>query len=647
MSRRGRNDDPADDGASTAGGASSFDEAQDLLLAALAEIRGGSTAPKPAPPTASEPPTDPKAAAPAGDDGTRRSRGSRATRSPAPNPVPTPAPQFWDEPATTDPAPATSPERRRRVTPRVIPTAEGTRRLRRERPAVPESPGSEELDGLTDALYEDRSGRRRRSRSSDRPEALPPGSRRAVAGSTPAPTTPTTDDSPWAGPVAPVPVATSGRDDVTGELDPAELAAALATSDDSRSDVDGTGFDDVEEIDDLVGLEAALTGDAPRAVVAEPTAVSSFDDADDGFDEHDDGARVASATGPSARVVAAAAAGAAAGTSTRSRGPRSTGSRTRKRIGFVVAALVALLAVVVAVVALRPGGGNSPALRTTTAAKFTFAPIVTPEGAQVTRVWQLQGSRGDEFVGSLAMTNPTASPLPVSFTETIPKAIAPTAAQIEFNPRPVILQADPVVRYTVTIAPKTTFEATYRVTVAPDGATRARLEAWARDLPPASTTTTSTLAPPTTSTTVPATVAPTTPKTPVTQVPAPTTPTTEPTPVPPTTVPPPPPVDPGRIVLRVSSLNGTGTFDYSGWAGISLTTRGSPNGYAEWSSVVDPGLFPFTQTTPAGFVLRGIDCSDRDSGPFEWRSIVAPPTVTFNVQPGETVVCTFTNARQR
>jgi hypothetical protein len=41
----------------------------------------------------------------------------------------------------------------------------------------------------------------------------------------------------------------------------------------------------------------------------------------------------------------------------------------------------------------------------------------------------------------------------------------------------------------------------------------------------------------------------------------------------------------------------------------------------------------------------GLDCTDRDAGPFENRSTVSGSTATFNVQAGETVVCTWTHLK--
>ena len=63
---------------------------------------------------------------------------------------------------------------------------------------------------------------------------------------------------------------------------------------------------------------------------------------------------------------------------------------------------------------------------------------------------------------------------------------------------------------------------------------------------------------------------------------------------------------------------------------------------------VDAGIYTWTQApVPPGFepsntgAGSNIDCTDRDGGPFEERSTVSGTTVNINVQPGETVTCTW------
>jgi hypothetical protein len=298
---------------------------------------------------------------------------------------------------------------------------------------------------------------------------------------------------------------------------------------------------------------------------------------------------------------------------------------------IVVAALFAGL-----FVALSGGGSDEPALRAGGQVRLTFPTTTTADGAEVTRVWSLQGDRGREFVGTLTFDNPTSAPLVTSYIETIPKALAASVDDITFDPQPEVLQADPVVQYSVVIPADQTFTARYEIAVAPDGVRRERLETWADELDVPTTTTTT--APPvatTTPTTTP-TAPPVPPPPPATQpnrvpdtAPAPT----EPPEPPPTT----PPVETATIVIQVVSGGGTGTFDFSGSAGsASLTTAGSPNGYASWSVTVPPGTYTMTQTgASADWYLNSVWCSAGSTG--------ARPTGTYVVAAGETAVCTFEN----
>ncbi|MFO1538636.1 MAG: hypothetical protein ACKOVH_12590, partial [Actinomycetota bacterium] len=184
----------------------------------------------------------------------------------------------------------------------------------------------------------------------------------------------------------------------------------------------------------------------------------------------------------------------------------------RRRPGLVVAVAAGLAAALVLALLVLPGGGDDPALRTAPAARYTFPTTSTPEGAEVSRTWELRGADGDRFVGRLVLTNPRPTAVAVRVTETIPKAIAPSVQQIRFRPQPIVVQADPVVRYDVTIPAGGRFTAEYTTSVAPEGPRRARLAAWALLLTP----------PPTTPTPTPPVTAPPAP----TPTPGPTTPRT-------------------------------------------------------------------------------------------------------------------------
>ncbi|MFI5047252.1 MAG: hypothetical protein ACHQIG_09320 [Acidimicrobiia bacterium] len=325
--------------------------------------------------------------------------------------------------------------------------------------------------------------------------------------------------------------------------------------------------------------------------------------------------------------------------------PPATSLRGRR---ILVASLAAVVAIAAIAFALSTTGSNdqvaSPPAKVQP--RLEFDPVTTPEGVSVARVWKLQGDQGDQFTGQLSFTNPASTAVTTTFTEVIPKALALSVTAITFDPKPVVVKADPVVQYTETIAPGATFVASYAIGVPPDGATRERLLKWSEDLQAeVGTTTTTTTRPPTptivapppsepTPTTTPTTAPRATGPTPTTSAPAPT-PTNPPEPVvtsPPP--PPPPPVVPGSITVRVQTVNGaSGTFNFSG--GVSLVV-GPDRGVSSAAMTVNPGQYPWTLLN--GHVSN-LDCTDRDSGPFDERSTVSGATATFNVQPGENVTC--------
>jgi hypothetical protein len=305
-------------------------------------------------------------------------------------------------------------------------------------------------------------------------------------------------------------------------------------------------------------------------------------------------------------------------------------SSTGRRRGLLVAALVAALVVAGIGVALVAGGGNDEVASPPASVKprLVFPAETTPEGMQVRRVWKLQGHQGSAFVGTLAFTNPTSSPVTTTYTEVIPKSLASSVTSVRFAPPPVVVQADPVVQWTETLAPGQSAIVTYEVTVAADGATRQRLLQWQQDRAAAldtATTTTTTTAPPPTTTTTPTTTPTTAVKAPPATAPSTTTTTAPPT----TTTAPPPPQ--GQIWVSVeNSGQAPATFQFSN--GITISNV-APQGQGSSTYVaVDAGVHPVTLTNGTA---TDIVCSNG-------RTTTSGNTANYDVAPGETVGCTWT-----
>jgi plastocyanin len=102
----------------------------------------------------------------------------------------------------------------------------------------------------------------------------------------------------------------------------------------------------------------------------------------------------------------------------------------------------------------------------------------------------------------------------------------------------------------------------------------------------------------------------------------------------------------GTIVLRVDALpDDAQNFTYNGSLGTFLLDDDADATLASTLVLSGRGVgsYTLTQDLPSGWVLSGIACSDPDGG-----SLTDPGTrtATIDLDAGETVTCTFTNARR-
>jgi CSLREA domain-containing protein len=97
----------------------------------------------------------------------------------------------------------------------------------------------------------------------------------------------------------------------------------------------------------------------------------------------------------------------------------------------------------------------------------------------------------------------------------------------------------------------------------------------------------------------------------------------------------------GRVVVQKSAVGGDGTFSYTGGLGsFPITTSGGTG-----SQVFDvvPGVYTVTEVTPppTGWDFVGVACVDPDGG-----TTTSGMTANIDVDPGETVTCTYTNRKR-
>lgn len=100
---------------------------------------------------------------------------------------------------------------------------------------------------------------------------------------------------------------------------------------------------------------------------------------------------------------------------------------------------------------------------------------------------------------------------------------------------------------------------------------------------------------------------------------------------------------PGSITIRKTTVGGDGTFNYIGGLGaFSITTVGG-SGQQLFANIV-AGSYVVRETITTGFTLTTIVCTgDSDNG-----SVINVNLrrVTIDLDPGENIICTFTNVAQ-
>jgi hypothetical protein len=97
----------------------------------------------------------------------------------------------------------------------------------------------------------------------------------------------------------------------------------------------------------------------------------------------------------------------------------------------------------------------------------------------------------------------------------------------------------------------------------------------------------------------------------------------------------------GRVVVQKSAVGGDGTFSYTGGLGSFTITTSGGTGSQVFDNVV-PGVYAVTEgAPPAGWDFVGVVCGDPDGG-----TTTSGATANIDVDPGETVTCTYTNRKR-
>jgi hypothetical protein len=163
----------------------------------------------------------------------------------------------------------------------------------------------------------------------------------------------------------------------------------------------------------------------------------------------------------------------------------------RRRTGLVVGAVAAAVALIAggAVLARSSGGSTKVKLASATTLSLGFDPEQYPSGLVSSARWTLSGGQGDTLTANVVLTNTNATLLITTYDVVIPKSIATSAKDLEFQPVPdKVIKDDPVVRFNVHLPPSGTLSIGYRSTVPATGLSQVRLDDWMADLTKAEAT---------------------------------------------------------------------------------------------------------------------------------------------------------------
>ena len=152
---------------------------------------------------------------------------------------------------------------------------------------------------------------------------------------------------------------------------------------------------------------------------------------------------------------------------------------TSKRIAVLALSVL----VVITAVAVMARTLSKPAPTESAVTSYAFPPESFPSGLMADRTWSIAGNPGDRLLGKVTLTNGATTPMTTSYDEVIPNAVAKRVQAVSFTPRPnQIVQADPVVRYTVDLPPGASSTVEYQTQIPPfTGSDLAELKLLAHD----------------------------------------------------------------------------------------------------------------------------------------------------------------------
>lgn len=126
---------------------------------------------------------------------------------------------------------------------------------------------------------------------------------------------------------------------------------------------------------------------------------------------------------------------------------------------------------------------NGPSAKLPPRAAFeAFPPQHFAKGVLAIRHWTLNGHAGSELTDTVTITNPTGTAQLVTYDEPIPAAITPSLTAVRFTPAAQLADAGRVGQWKLRVPAHGHVVVGYKVTVPPDGVSKARLARWASAL---------------------------------------------------------------------------------------------------------------------------------------------------------------------
>jgi Caspase domain/PASTA domain len=160
---------------------------------------------------------------------------------------------------------------------------------------------------------------------------------------------------------------------------------------------------------------------------------------------------------------------------------RPVRKRSRRRSLVLLTAVLAGLAVI-AVAAGVLLTRKPPVQPVSSPVSYRFPTHQYHDGLVAVRRWTLGGRDGSLFTETITASSASGKALLVLFREPIPAAIAANLQTVRFTPaRPKITNGGRAVRWELRVPAHGSITVGYRATVAPAGATRARLTRWVTD----------------------------------------------------------------------------------------------------------------------------------------------------------------------